>query len=124
VLEIREALYDVLLAELGSADVDARAGLDVLQRHWAGAIGRATLSLTVDGGTGDRLHIGTDPRMVVADRLADAASTCSARSTSATSRPARWPTAAAAGSSSTAAATAPVGGAPWMTAAQGPRPVG
>src|SRR5918994_7502205 len=35
VKEIREALYDALLAELGSAGVDAGAVLDVLQRHWS-----------------------------------------------------------------------------------------
>jgi predicted RNA-binding Zn ribbon-like protein len=73
VREIREALYDALLAELGSEAVDARPVLDVLQRHWSGAISRARLSLEADGATGDRLYIGTDPAMRLPDRLADAA---------------------------------------------------
>ena len=70
-LELREAVYAVMLAELGMTD-DARAALEVLVRRWAEAAGRSSLSLTpLDDG--DRLRIGTEPALLVPDRLAHAA---------------------------------------------------
>jgi predicted RNA-binding Zn ribbon-like protein len=70
-LEVREATYAVLLAQLGTLD-DADDALEVLLRHWRQAMGRSTLSLA-PGDTGDRLRVGTDPAMLVPDRLAHAA---------------------------------------------------
>jgi predicted RNA-binding Zn ribbon-like protein len=69
-LEVREAAYAVLLVQLGILD-DADEALDVLLGHWRQAMGRSTLSLT-PGDTGDRLRVGTDPAMLVPDRLAHA----------------------------------------------------
>lgn len=71
-LELREAVYVAMLAELGAVD-DARAALDVLVRRWAEAVGRSLLALTPVGGTGDRLRVGTDPVLLIPDRLAHAA---------------------------------------------------
>ncbi|WP_308257278.1 CGNR zinc finger domain-containing protein [Pseudonocardia lacus] len=68
-LEIREATYAVLLTQLGAAD-GANAALDVLVGHWRRAMGRSTLSFA---STDDRLRVGTDPELVVPDRLAHAA---------------------------------------------------
>jgi predicted RNA-binding Zn ribbon-like protein len=73
-LEVREATYTVLLTQLGTPD-DTGAALDVLIRHWRQAMGRSTLSLTSAGDTGDRLLVGTDPELLVPDRLAHAAVT-------------------------------------------------
>jgi predicted RNA-binding Zn ribbon-like protein len=69
-LELREAVYAVMLAELGLRD-EAGSALDVLVRRWADAAGRSTLALTPAGG--DRLRIGTEPALLVPDRLAHAA---------------------------------------------------
>ena len=70
-LELREAVYVVMLAELGATD-DARAALDVLVQRWADAVGRSSLALT-PGDTGDRLRVGPDPASSIPDRLAHAA---------------------------------------------------
>jgi predicted RNA-binding Zn ribbon-like protein len=76
-IEVREAMYAVLLAELGVLP-DAQPALEVLARHWARAIGRSSLSLTPVGGLAaasdrDRLLVGTEPEWLVPDRLAHAA---------------------------------------------------
>jgi len=92
--EIREATYDVLLGQLGQPDASdasdasdgdpgsgprsgpgSAAALDVLVRHWRGAMQRSTLSLDPVAGVGDRLRVGTDPGLLVPDRLAHAAVT-------------------------------------------------
>jgi predicted RNA-binding Zn ribbon-like protein len=72
-LELREATYAVMLAELGVAADGAEPALAVLQRLWAQAVARAALSLTPSGSSGDRLQIGTDPSTLIIDRLAHAA---------------------------------------------------
>ena len=71
-LELREAVYTVMLAELGVLD-DARSALDVVVRRWADAAGRSSLALAPFDGSGDRLRVGTDPVLLVPDRLAHAA---------------------------------------------------
>lgn len=72
-LEIREATYALLLTQLGT--IDGAAELDVLVRHWRQAMGRSTLAPDRAEGTGDRLRVGTDPALLVPDRLAHAAVT-------------------------------------------------
>jgi predicted RNA-binding Zn ribbon-like protein len=80
--EIREATYAVLLGQLGTPGgpdgpdgSDGSAALDVLVGHWRAAMGRSTLSLDPVAGPGDRLRVGTDPGLLVPDRLAHAAVT-------------------------------------------------
>lgn len=70
--ELREATYAVLLAVLGRGD-DASAELALLSRRWAEAAARSSLSLVPAGPAHDRLRIGTDPALLVPDRLAHAA---------------------------------------------------
>jgi predicted RNA-binding Zn ribbon-like protein len=75
-LEIREAVYAVLLDQLGTpGGPEGTAALDVLVGHWRAAMGRSTLSLDPVAGPGDRLRVGTDPGLLVPDRLAHAAVT-------------------------------------------------
>ena len=73
VLELREAIYAVMLAELGKLADDVEPALAVLQQRWAEAVARSALSLTPSGPGGDRLEIGTDPSTLIVDRLAHAA---------------------------------------------------
>jgi len=82
VRQIRESLYDALLAiAAGDPDPDAaRPALDVLLRHWVRAVQRSELELseppgdgTADPGLDRRLRVGTDPSHVVVDRIAVAA---------------------------------------------------
>ena len=72
-LELREATFTVMLAELGTLAGDVEPALSVLQRDWAKAVARSALSLTPSGVSGDRLQIGTDPSTLIIDRLAHAA---------------------------------------------------
>jgi predicted RNA-binding Zn ribbon-like protein len=69
-LEIREASFAVLLAQLGVL-ADADAALEVLVGHWRRAMGRSTLSPAAEPG--HRLQVGTDPALLIPDRLAHAA---------------------------------------------------
>jgi predicted RNA-binding Zn ribbon-like protein len=77
-VQVREAAYAVLLTQLGpldNAEEGAGPALAVLVRHWRQAMGRSTLSLAPVGETADRLRVGTDPGLLVPDRLAHAAVT-------------------------------------------------
>lgn len=73
-LEVREASYAVLLTQLGTL-ADADTELEVLIRHWRQAMGRSTLSLAPVGDLVDRLRVGTEPALLIPDRLAHAAVT-------------------------------------------------
>jgi predicted RNA-binding Zn ribbon-like protein len=77
-LEVREAAYAVLLTQLGPLDGAEEAAvpaLPVLVGHWRQAMGRSTLSLAPVDRAADRLRVGTDPALLVPDRLAHAAVT-------------------------------------------------
>ena len=69
--ELREATYAVMLALLGQGD--AGGSLDLLTRRWAEAAARSSLSLVPPDGADGRLRIGTDPALLIPDRLAHAA---------------------------------------------------
>jgi predicted RNA-binding Zn ribbon-like protein len=71
-IELREAVYAVMLAALGVTD-HASSGVEVLMTQWAQAAGRSTLALASVGGTDDPLRVGTDPVLLIPDRLAHAA---------------------------------------------------
>ena len=72
----RDPRGDLRRADRGAGSEPARRRLErstVLQRHWSAAISRATLTLTADTATSDRLHVGNDPALLIPDRLAHAA---------------------------------------------------
>jgi predicted RNA-binding Zn ribbon-like protein len=73
-LDIREAMYEVLLVALGSpAQVAAASGLEVLALRWSAATARTSLTLSVRHTGLVALDLSTTPALLVADRLAHAA---------------------------------------------------
>jgi predicted RNA-binding Zn ribbon-like protein len=73
-VEVREATYTIMLAELGVID-NADTALQLLHQHWVAAIGRSSLRLRPEKGLHqpDRLHVGTVPSHLIPDLLANAA---------------------------------------------------
>jgi predicted RNA-binding Zn ribbon-like protein len=73
-LDVREAMYEVLLAALGTqVQLAAPSGLEVLSLRWSAAVARTSLTLAVRQTGLVALDVGTAPALLVADRLAHAA---------------------------------------------------
>jgi predicted RNA-binding Zn ribbon-like protein len=72
VLDIREALYGALIAQLERDAVPdgAAAAMERLALHWSGATSRSALVPPVDRGVAAHLVVGTVPALMVPDRLA------------------------------------------------------
>jgi predicted RNA-binding Zn ribbon-like protein len=72
VLDIREALYGALIAQLERDAVPdgAAAAMERLALHWSGATSRSALVPPVDRGAAAHLVVGTVPALMVPDRLA------------------------------------------------------
>ena len=74
-LELREATYAVMLAVLNSPDQAegvAERALEVVSGHWTEAISRSSLTLLRPEPTRDRLQVGSDPALLIPDRLGHA----------------------------------------------------
>jgi predicted RNA-binding Zn ribbon-like protein len=72
-LDIREALYDALIARLDErapGTTDSAAAMERLVLHWSAAAARSALVPPVERGAAARLVVGTVPALVVPDRLA------------------------------------------------------